>query len=134
MLRMKGYNSGQFYKPSGTLLPDLQRLDRRPPGLQHVGQLPKAACECNRAEVAIVFPAMVESAYLPWAVALARCPGIPRSLQPPVAHRTTQPPASCTGPSGPPWHRSGRVNTLNHLSKKYRAVQAHKGTTEPCQG
>ena len=43
-----------------------------------------------------------------------------------MADRTPQPPASRTGPSGPPWHRSRRVNTLNHLSKKYRAVQPHR--------
>ena len=44
-----------------------------------------------------------------------------------MAHRTPQPPASRTGPSGPPWHRSRRVNTLNNLSKKYRAVQQIRG-------
>jgi hypothetical protein len=40
-----------------------------------------------------------------------------------VAHRTPQPPASRSSPSGPPWPRSRRVITLNPLSKKDRAVQ-----------
>jgi len=47
-----------------------------------------------------------------------------------VADRTPQPPASRTGPSGPPWHRSRRVNTLNHLSKKYRAVHMPVGAID----